>query len=347
MQKPRLSHFIVVEVKDKVPTRLFVDTDADGEFSKDEVFAWQQQILDKGNGEKVTNTFYNVRMKLSKEGKMGVVYMRYLKRGESPMSMDQPLIACQCDYGSLGETIIGERTVKVAVCDVDGSVDFSAKSSRGKVPMVWIDGNGNEAHDRGELFSANRTFKMTRTVWGITNMTADGSFEVALLKTNQNTTVTTEKPKKSSELSAGTKAPSFTAKLMDGKTLKFPEDYKGKILLLDFWATWCGPCLEEVPNVVANYKKYHDKGLEILGISLDRENAEKKIARITDQKKMTWPQIYDGEYWESAVAKLYGVHAIPYMLLVNGDTGEILASGKDIRGNALGDAIEQALAAKK
>src|SRR5712675_891831 len=94
----------------------------------------------------------------------------------------------------------------------------------------------------------------------------------------------------------GGKAPAFEAKSTDGKTIKFPEDYKGKVVLLDFWATWCGPCRSEMPNVVSSYEKLHEQGFEILGISLDRDNQGDKLAAYTRDNKMPWPQVYDGRF---------------------------------------------------
>ena len=347
--KPRLSHPIVVEVKDKVPTRLFVDANADGEISKDEVFNWTAKVFDEGKGASITQYVCYVRLKLNSAGKMGVIKFRYMRRGESPFSKDEPLLACVCDYGVTGEVKVGDRMVQAALCDVAAMADFSV-TGRGKAPLVWIDANTNGTCDKGELFSVTRHFRTQRTTWAVTNLTADGAFDVVAVGTNVDTTVGIAKDKTAKDkvdLSPGQKAPGFTAKLMDGQPVNFPGDYKGKLVLVDFWATWCMPCMEEVPNVVSNYTKYHGQGLEILGVTLDKEDSAKKIAKVTQSKGMTWSQIYDGEYWESAVPKIYGIHSIPHMVLVDGDTGLILADGTTLHGEGLSAAVEKALADRK
>ena len=126
---------------------------------------------------------------------------------------------------------------------------------------------------------------------------------------------------------------------LEGKTVSLSE-YKGKVLMLDFWATWCGPCVAELPNVQEAYKKYHDQGFEIVGISLDRAEDRSKLESFIHEKGMPWRQIYDGKYWKSANAVRYGVQAIPFTLLI-GKTGKIVAVGA--RGEALAPAIEAAL----
>lgn len=93
------------------------------------------------------------------------------------------------------------------------------------------------------------------------------------------------------------------------------EKLRGKVVLIDFWATWCGPCMKELPEVIKTYEKLHDKGLEIIGISLDED--EDALKKIIKDKKIPWPQYFDGKGWENPYVKKYGLDSIPTMWLVN------------------------------
>src|SRR5579859_1373561 len=144
----------------------------------------------------------------------------------------------------------------------------------------------------------------------------------------------------------GEKALPFEAKTTDGKAVKFPDDYKGKLVLVDFWATWCPPCRGEAPHLTEAYDKFHGQGLEMLGISLDKADQGEVLAKFTTEHKMPWPQVYDGKFWQADIAKQYGIRSIPHPFLVDGDSGVVVADGGALRGEELAKTLEKELAKK-
>jgi thiol-disulfide isomerase/thioredoxin len=139
----------------------------------------------------------------------------------------------------------------------------------------------------------------------------------------------------------------FKAVDTEGRTVSFPSDYKGRLVLLDFWATWCGPCVAEVPGLVRAYNKYRAQGLEVLGVSLDKENALNQVQAFTKDYGMTWRQIYDGKYWQARIARFYRIDSIPRSFLVDGNTGMIVATGDSLRGPLLEETLAKAFAARQ
>jgi len=135
----------------------------------------------------------------------------------------------------------------------------------------------------------------------------------------------------------GAKFPDFDEKDIAGKSLSV-ANFKGKVVLIDFWATWCAPCVGELPNVIKSYEKHHDKGFEIIGVSLDQNEAGLKS--FTKDRNMTWQQYFDGKGWGNKLAQKYGIQSIPATFLLDGD-GNII--GRDLRGEALEEAVAKAL----
>jgi len=143
------------------------------------------------------------------------------------------------------------------------------------------------------------------------------------------------------ELVVGKKFPDFSEVDVSGKPLSVGR-FKGKVVLVDFWATWCGPCVMELPNVISTYNKYRDKGFEIVGISLDQDKTA--MVNFTTARGMPWPQFFDGKLWENKLAQQYGIGSIPATFLLDAQ-GTIIA--RDLRGPELERAVSDALAKAK
>lgn len=148
-----------------------------------------------------------------------------------------------------------------------------------------------------------------------------------------------DKVEKLKATAVGQKFTDFEMQTPDGKAVKL-SDYvgKGKVVLVDFWASWCGPCRREMPNLVEAYKKYRNKGFEIVGVSLDRDAEAWKNG--IEKLDITWPQMSDLKYWDCEGAKLYAVSSIPHTVLIDGK-GIILARG--LHGEELQEQIAEAL----
>jgi len=141
----------------------------------------------------------------------------------------------------------------------------------------------------------------------------------------------TEKLETAKKAGVGKMAMDFT----QNDTLGIPvslSSFRGKYVLIDFWASWCGPCRQENPNVVKAFNAYNNKGFTVLGVSLDQPTAKDKWMKAIHDDKLTWTQVSDLKYWKNDVAVQYGIQAIPQNFLID-PQGKIV--GKNLRGEAL------------
>lgn len=141
----------------------------------------------------------------------------------------------------------------------------------------------------------------------------------------------------------GAFAPDFTAPTPDGKEITLSK-IRGKVTIVDFWAAWCGPCRKENPNVVKVYEKYHDKGLEIIGVSLDgnprQKDAKQEWLNAIEKDGLKWHQVSNLNYFNDPVAKKYNIRSIPATFILDSE-GKIVA--KNLRGPALEKKIAELL----
>ncbi|WP_313806934.1 TlpA disulfide reductase family protein [Flavobacterium sp.] len=181
------------------------------------------------------------------------------------------------------------------------------------------------------------------------NFVSRQSLEAEKIKTLFNSLATDIKKSKSGKrveefvtamtsVQVGQVAPNFSAKNPEGKTVSLKESL-GKVTIIDFWASWCGPCRAENPNVVALYNEFHGKGLNIIGVSLDKDEAKWKEAIAKD--KLAWAHVSNLKFWEDPIAKQYNVKSIPATFILDA-SGKIVA--KDLRGEELKAKVAELLA---
>jgi peroxiredoxin len=344
-EHPTYAIFILDEPEGKA-SRLYVDSNGNGDLTDDPAPEWASHTYKTKDGQTFTMWEGHATVEVHYGDKtlplrLGLV--RYAKDDPEQTDMQYTLLY-YADYACEGDVTLGGRTYKALLNDLFTTGDFRGLGHPGDSGIILqIDLNGNGVYERrGEGFNTARPFNIQGTTYEISGMSASG--ETFTLGKSSKTVPEIPPPP---DLRPGKKVPAFLAKTTGGQSVRFPSAYKGRVVLLYFWATWCGDCRAELPNVLKAYARFHSQGLEMLGISLDHPDAGTQLAAFTKENKMPWPQVYDGKAWNAEIAQLYFVTSIPTAILVDGDTGEVIAAGGDTLGKSLAPTLQKALAAKK
>ncbi|MBL9141518.1 MAG: TlpA family protein disulfide reductase, partial [Phycisphaerae bacterium] len=325
---------------DGEPAKLLVDTNRNGDLTDDAAATWER--LETKQDDRVTTRHagkFKVNLGTAETpNEVSISAYRFDKDDPARAALKHAMLYYR-DYLNEGSCTIGGKTYSALLADDQTRGDYTAAGVK-----LLLDLNGDGKFDSsGEGFDAAQPFNVGGSTWELADMSKDGcSFRV--IKSTK-TVPGAATPSAAPNHGDGQQVTAFTATDTEGKAFAFPGDYSGKIVLIDFWATWCGPCMVEMPNVVAAYEKYHAQGFEVLGISLDNARSIGRMPEVMAKAKMTWRQVADGKGWQAEIAGKYGVRSIPAAYLVDGTTGKIL--GAKLRGPALDAAIEKALAERK
>jgi thiol-disulfide isomerase/thioredoxin len=322
--------------------KLYVDANGNGDLADDPAPKWEKKEGAGPNGVQLTQYSGSFELPLGTGEKAEMVSLGCYRFDPNDPQRGQlkTTFLYYTDYAYDGEVTLGGKTYKAMLTDDTASGQFAPAAGATNRFLIDINGDGKFTA-RGEVYKSSEPFNVKGTTWALAAGGADG-MPFKVVKSDRKVPEVALPPNHS----VGAKITPFKAKRLDGKQVSFPEDYKGKVVMLDFWATWCPPCREEIPGLVSAYSTYHDKGLEVLGISLDQANQANEVKAFMKEQGMTWPQVYDGKFWKAAVADKYGINSIPATFLVDGDSGIVLAAGGALRGGALDATLQKALEKK-
>lgn len=338
--------------------------------------AWAERVTDEN--EKKTARHYIMHGLARSKPQEGVAYLKAFPDGESDSNLvyclakewalkdapaagawAQSLPAGHVQHSAL-QAVLRQWAYADAVRSADWAEKIPDKQSRSlalsAVMEKWVEQNPSEALAWAQRIedSERQLEALSSAVkrWGqldfqeannwVNNLTNEKQKSTLLGQLSRSSTPAIRRRATGEKVKVGQDAPLFATRTVDGKELKL-ADFKGKFVLLDFWATWCGPCLGETPNLKAVFEKYGKRdNFALIGLSLDKDPA--KPAAYAKENGCGWVDGFLGDWGKDEVTKLYGVGGIPSIWLIGPD-GKVVANG--LRGEAIMAAVSEALEGKK
>jgi len=345
-KEKQTSAAVILDEDEGQPTRIYVDANANGDLTDDPPVTCSTSHYKTFDGKELTLISADANVQVaygSESAALHLHFLRYDKNDPNRAGYASSLL-CTVDSALTGSVTLGGNSYKAMLVDTQSSGDYRGTgNSKSSGVLLLLDINGNGKFDpRGEMYDTAQPFTIKGITYEIAQMSASGTSFV-VVKSARTMPEILPPP----DLSVGKTAPSFTHKTIDGRTVRFPDDYKGKLVLLYFWASYCPVCGAQIPFVVDAYAAYHERGLEILGVSVDPPERAKDFPAFLRDHKMHWTQICDGKFWQAAIAQLYYITDIPTPLLIDGSTGKILATGTDLVNKRLGETLAAHLPKKK
>ena len=341
-QEAPVNVVILLDEPEKGPARLWIDQNGNEDLANDPPIEWTGR---EGKGKSgPTTTWFGHADVLVTYGneirKLGISLYRFDKNDPQRQQFKSALFFYR-DFGFRGKLSLDGKVFAAALLDDSARGDFRGNADEKPAGVsLLIDLNNNGKFDfQSESFDVHKPFNIGGTTYEIAGLTAQGG-SFSLVKSSKTVAETFVPP----ALEAGNKPVVFEERSTTGQSVRFPANYQDKLVMIDFWATWCRPCRAELPNLTKVYDEFHSKGFEVIGVSLDNEQSMQKLAQFTDDNHMWWPQICDGKGWEAKLARQYGVHSIPACWLIDGKSGLIVAAESELRGAALRATIERCLA---